>query len=380
MLDVNGSAINATQLSSNIVDYSAVSSTSYASFPGGFSPSNIVDEGGNPVNGGHPVNFVSAGLISIKMTAGATPVRHFSKPLSVSMKLDPNTTNLTTGANIQAGDVVPLWSLTEETGQWRSEGNITITADGSGDLVANFQTTHLCCFNLDWYWYSTCNVPLKITFHCTPGRAGIYEVYIVTPNNQYLAGAHSTYVANGQSIVFPYLPEIAQCKVIISNFTPALTLLGQTTLFNPCIQGAIDCDFTAPPASVFMNVTLKITARCSNQNVNILPSGWFYIHDDSDVPNTFYRWVRVYVSNGVITYLYGIPVSGISGAYNITLVRNHKYHICTNTDGTWYQSSEFTMASKNFTYSNSSGLSCNGIYDIGSNSMNITATYSVHCH
>jgi hypothetical protein len=386
MLDVSGSAINASQLKSNIVDYSAVSTTSYRAFPGGFSPTNVIDSTGNQVNGGQPINFVSAGLISIKMTAGTTAVRHFSKPLSVSMKLDPNTTNLITGTSIQAGDEVPLWSLTEETGQWKSEGNVTITNDGSGNLVANFTTTHLCCFNLDWSWsvkghvYNTCNVPLKVTFHCAPGTAGIYDIYIVTPSYQYLAGAHGTYVADGLSVTFPAVPAIAQCMVTILNFTPALHQVGQTGLFRPCLQRAIDLNFTAPPPSSFINVSFNITGRCSSNNIKLLPTAWFYIYDDSGIPNNPYSMGEIHVTNGVIDYEYGLPTTGINGSYNVTLISGHKYHIGTLSSGKWYASSEFTMGPQNFSVSNVSGLSCSGVYDKPSNATTITAVYTIQCH
>jgi hypothetical protein len=223
MLDISGAPISASQLKANIVDYSATSTTSYGAFPGGFSPSNVVDQQGNQVNGGNPINFVSAGLLSIKMTANGTQVRRFSKPLQVSMKLDPNTTNFVTGENIKAGDTVPLWSLDEDTGQWKAEGNVTITTNG-GTLVANFETSHLCCFNLDWSWaisgrpYGTCFTPLTVRIHCGAGNSGIYDVTIVTPNNQYLAGAHGVYVRDGQVVTFPSVPNIAKCKVVISSF------------------------------------------------------------------------------------------------------------------------------------------------------------------
>jgi hypothetical protein len=263
MLDVNGQAISGSRVTANIVDYSAVSTTSYGAFPGGFHPTNVVDASGNQINDGKGINFVSAGLISINMTAGSTPVRHFSKPLQVSMKLAPNTTNFTTGNNIKAGDTVPLWSLNEDNGQWTSEGNVTIASDGNGNLVANFTTTHLCCFNLDWSWtvyghpYGTCFTPLSVRIHCGAGISGVYDVTIVTPNNQYLAGAHGEFVHDGDVVVFPDVPSITQCKVVISNFNlylnPRLPILAQTELFNPCGHGAVDLTFGTPPPPSCVN-------------------------------------------------------------------------------------------------------------------------------
>jgi hypothetical protein len=48
VMDADGEPIAASSLSSNIVDYSAGSATSYSAFPGGFQPANVVDASGNP--------------------------------------------------------------------------------------------------------------------------------------------------------------------------------------------------------------------------------------------------------------------------------------------------------------------------------------------
>jgi hypothetical protein len=390
MLDVNGEAITADALNSNIVDYSAVSTTSYGAFPGGFSPTNVVDASGNQVNGGNAINFVSAGLLSIKMTAGDIAVRHFSKPLAVSMRLDPNTTNFVTGTNIKAGDTVPLWSLTEETGQWKSEGNVTITNDGSGNLVANFTTTHLCCFNLDWSWaiaghpYGTCFNPLTVRIHCGAGNAGIFDVTIVTPNNQYLAGAHGEYVHDGDVVVFPYVPDIAQCKVVISGFNlylnPRLPILAQTGLFNPCGQGSIDLTCGAPAVPSVINVNLNFVGHCSNKNINLLPSGWFFLYDAGAAKINQNAWTYVYVNRGVIQYAFGTGIVGSNGNYSIKLFNGDEYYMYAYNSYEWYQSPLFTMAPRNFTFPSVNGINGSAVYDAPSATLNISATFSVHCH
>jgi hypothetical protein len=390
MMDINSDPIAASSLASNIVDYSANSSTSYGSFPGGFHPTNIVDAGGNQVNGGYPINFVSAGLLSIKMTADGTPVRHFSQPLQVSMKLDPNTTNFTTGNAIQPGDTVPLWSLTEETGQWKSEGNVTITRDANGNLVANFTTTHLCAFNLDWSWavaghpYGTCFNPLSVTIHCGAGNSGIYDVTIVTPSYQYLAGAHGEYVHDGDVVVFPYVPDIAECRVVISTFNlyldPALPILAQTQLFNPCNQGSVSLSWGAPAVPQFINVNLNITGHCSNKNVNLLPSGWFFLFDESASKTNKNPWTYVYVRDGIIKYAFGTPITVSNGTYSIQLVEGDQYYIYAYNSSEWYESQVFTLVNRNFNFPSVAGLDGSAVFNPATNTLNITARYDVHCH
>ncbi|MDP9079294.1 MAG: hypothetical protein M3O71_17835 [Bacteroidota bacterium] len=390
MLDESGQPISSNQLKSNIVDYSATSTTSFGAFPGGFSPTNVIDASGNQVNGGSGINFVSAGLLSIKMTAGNTQVRHFSKPLQVSMKLDPNTTNFVTGADIKAGDTVPLWSLTEETGQWKAEGDVTITKDSGGNLVANFETNHLCCFNLDWSWavaghpYGTCFHPLTVRIHCGAGNSGVFDVTIVTPRNQYLAGAHGEFVHDGDVVVFPFVPDIAQCKVVISNFNlylnPRLPILAETGLFNPCSQGSIDLNFGAPAAPSFINVTLDIKGHCSNKNINLLPSGWFFLYDAGAAKILQNPWTYAYVFNGVIRYAFGTGITGSNGHYSIKLFNGDQYYMYAYNSFEWYESPLFTMAPRNFTFPSVAGINGSAVYDAGSNTIAISATFSVHCH
>jgi hypothetical protein len=390
MLDAGGSAINATQLTSHIVDFSAVSTTSYGAFPGGFSPTNVIDKAGNQVNGGNAINFVSAGLLSIKMSAAGTQVRRFTKPIQVSMKLDPNTTNFITGTNIKAGDTVPLWSLTEETGQWKSEGDVTITNDGSGNLTANFETSHLCCFNLDWSWavagrpYGTCFTPLTVRIHCGAGNSGVYDVTIVTPNNQYLAGAHGEFVHDGDVVVFPSVPNIAQCKVVISSFNlylnPRLPILAQTELFNPCSKGSVDLSFGSPATPSLINVTLNMQGYCSNKNINLLPSGWFFLYDVGAARLNQNAWTYAYVNRGVIQYAFGAGITGSNGRYSIRLFNGDQYYMYAYNSYVWYQTSVFTMAPRNFTLPSASGINGSAIYDAGSNTLNITAKFSVRCH
>jgi len=305
------------------------------------------------------------------------------------MKLNPNITNFVIGTNIKAGDTVPLWSLTEETGQWKSEGNVTITNDGSGNLVANFETSHLCCFNLDWSWavtghpYGTCFHPLTVRIHCGSGNSGVYDVTICTPNNQYLAGAHGEFVHDGDVVVFPNVPDIAQCKVVISGFNlylnPRLPILAETGLFNPCGQGSIDLNFGTPAAPSFVNVTLNITGHCTNKNINLMPSGWFFLYDAGAAALNQNAWTYVYVTRGVIRYAFGTGITGGNGKYSIKLFSGNRYYMYAYNSFIWYESPLFTMAPRNFTFPSINGINGSAIYDAGTNTLNITATYNVNC-
>ncbi|PJJ80428.1 hypothetical protein [Mucilaginibacter auburnensis] len=383
MLDANGGVINANSLTANLVNFSAVSRTSYGAFPGGFNPTNVVDEAGNPINGGFGINFVSAGLLSVKMTAGSSEVKKFSKPVLVDMTLDPNTTNFTTGENIKAGDQVPLWSLEESTGQWKREGMVTIVSE-NGSLVAKFTTTHLSCFNLDWSWaisgvsYGTCNVPLTVNLNIGAGVTGVYDVALVTPNNQYLAAAHGEVLTNGGKVVFPNVANIAKAKVVISDFNlylnPRLPILAQTEIFNPCTKGSVNLTFQGPPPPDFINVKINVTAKCSNKSVEIKPSGWFELYD-----YVTGIWTCLYLQNGNIIYNSGAPVSQSNGQYAIKLVAGRQYYMSTYSTGSYYSSSNFTLSKSDFTTQAGGGIALVGKYTAADNSLTLSGNYNGNC-
>jgi hypothetical protein len=397
-LDVNGNLISASQVTADVAYYSPISPTSYGAFPGGFHPTNVVDLNGNPINGGYGINFVSAGLLSVKMFAGSTEVKHFSNPIIINMEINPNTTNFTTGLNIEPGDTVPWWSMNESTGQWTSEGIDTLAAEAPGGLatsslrtngaagkaVASLKPTHLSAFNLDWSWavagtaYGTCGSPLTVTIHMGAGNSGVYDVALVTPDNQYLGALHGAYLTDGLKVTFPNTPQIAQAKVVISTFNlylnPSLPILAQTALFNPCTQGSIDLTFTPPAQPNYVNVSLNINGHCTNKDVDILASGWFYLVDQTANAYTY-----AYVYQGALKYTVGAPISGSNGIYTMQLISGHNYILEAWNSNTWYQSNPFALSKSGFAVQNG-GFTGTGVYSSSSNTININCTYSVACN
>lgn len=386
VLDASGNAINANQLTANVVNYSAISPTSYGAFPGGFNPTNVVDEKGQPISNSEGINFVSAGLVSIKMNAGGTAIKKFSKPIDVSMEVNTNTTNFETGENVKEGDTVPLWSLNEETGAWKKEGIVTLTKNSNGKLVANFQTTHLSCFNLDWYWFyglGTCNRPLTVTLHIGAGKSGYFDVTLATPNNQYLAALHGAYLTDGMKVTFPNVANIPKAKIVITEFNlwlnPRLPILAQTGLFNPCTQGSIDISFGAPVVPEIININVDISGKCANKNAKILPTGWFYIYDQTNAMAGKYGWTFIYLVNGRIIYSYGSKVTLVNGAINLQMWNGHQYILYSWIGNKWYSSGVFTMSKNNFTLPAGTGITGSAVYVAATNSLNITGTFTPNC-
>jgi hypothetical protein len=191
-------------------------------------------------------------------------------------------------------------------------------------------------------------------------------------------------VHDGDVVVFPDVPEIAQCKVVISSFNlylnPSLPILAQTGLFNPCGQGSIDLTFGAPAVPSLINVNLNMAGHCSNKNINLLPSGWFFLYDAGAAKINQNAWTYVYVNRGVIEYAFGTGITGSDGSYSIKLFNGDEYYMYAYNSYVWYESPLFTMAARNFTFPSVNGINGSAIYNAAGNSLNISATFSVHCH
>jgi hypothetical protein len=119
---------------------------------------------------------------------------------------------------------------------------------------------------------------------------------------------------------------------------------------------------------------------CSNKNINLLPSGWFFLYDVGAARLNQNAWTYAYVNRGVIQYAFGAGITGSNGRYSIKLFNGDQYYMYAYNSYVWYQTSVFTMAPRNFILPSASGINGSAIYDAGSNTLNITAKFSVRCH
>lgn len=402
MLDANGNVINANQLSSNIIHYGSETPASLASFPGGLYAPNVVDVNNAPIAGG--VNFVTAGCLSINMKAGNTEVKKFSKPIAVVEEIDPNLTNFDNGNAIAPGDVIPLWSLNEETGQWKREPQDAVvikTADNK--LAASFNISHLSGWNLDWAWYGQNTSSTPLTINLLPSKTpwvGNYEVQLQTATGGYLAGFHSYrpeadgfekqinnfpsypyYVQNAMPGKYGFLiaqvPVIANAKVNVRDNRTG-QVVGESGLFNPVTAGTVNVNITTPAPPDYVDVYLKVTTRCTTKSIEGSPSGWYYMYDVNDSGYTYF-----YLYNGVVyNYSYGtgaqggITTNGIGGS--VKMINGHRYYMQTYYNNQWL-STEFVFTKGSFTLPANLGLSGNATYNATNNSVSINAFYNMAC-
>ncbi|MGF1924318.1 MAG: hypothetical protein ACQUHE_09065 [Bacteroidia bacterium] len=159
-LDAAGQSVGGSQLEARIVYSGTAANGTVSNLPGGSFASNVIGANGQPIAAG--VYFDAAGSLSINMFGGAKEVKTFTKPVSIDMEVNPAMINPNTNATIKAGETIPMWSLNDETGQWKAEGNATFATNATGKLVARLQITHLS----DWvcaYSSVSCTSSVTIT-------------------------------------------------------------------------------------------------------------------------------------------------------------------------------------------------------------------------
>lgn len=146
--DSNGNAISGSEITSEIINFSSNDPDALASFPGGFLPQQVTEENGEIIEDAY---FETAGFVSIDMKIGNTEVKNFSEPIAVKMQIASDYLNPETGVQIKAGDVIPVWSYSNDDGKWDYHTTGTVEKDTNDNFVISYTTTHLSSYNLDFY-------------------------------------------------------------------------------------------------------------------------------------------------------------------------------------------------------------------------------------
>lgn len=142
---------------SNEAEGSGSSESALEAFPGGLSPSSILDENGVEGNPEYQdVTFISAGFTAIQLqNEDGEVVSEFSQqptddPITLAFDVSTKTRDLD-GNLIRPGDTIPVWSYNENTGRWKAEGEAKVGPDnGNGTYTVTQTITHLSYYNLDY--------------------------------------------------------------------------------------------------------------------------------------------------------------------------------------------------------------------------------------
>ena len=256
MLNKNGEPISGASMSTNVRFYD-VSDESIHVFPGGLAPQLVTDKDGKKIDGG--IHFFTAGLMDVDMKIGDDEVKKFSNPIDAEIKINENQDNFTTGQKVKEGDLIPLWSLDELTGQWQEEGTAKVV-NSNGSLTAQFKITHLSGWNLDWGWsmfgsYGTKKVKLDVIFETSwVNPTGLYEVTLRSPNGGYLGALHCTPIYDGFVATFESTPNIPLAYIEIYDRVTK-KIVHKSAPFNPSTQNKYNVKIADSPLK-YVDVSL----------------------------------------------------------------------------------------------------------------------------
>ncbi|WP_256003368.1 hypothetical protein [Pedobacter deserti] len=343
--DAQGNKINAAQLESRVVQFGTESAESLAAFPGGFNVANIIGENGQPIPGG--VAFVTAGFIAMDMYAGGTEIKSFSKPLEITMDVNPAVVNSQTGATVKEGDIVPVWSLDDKTGQWKFESNATIVEDAQGKLSASFQASHLSYWNFDWI-NSFCQNRLSITFSAPNYEVSAYRVEVEASNGYRYS---TTMVVSDNKTISERVPS-GNLKIRVYS---GPILITETDYFDGC-SGSITVNFPPKAAVDLVNVAMTLQGVCPNKPLNENIDSWAVVYEKG---KTRAQGTTVYVKLGKL---------------NLKLKNNTEYVVEAQYGNNW-KTAEILFKKENFTFPGT--VSGTATYVQSTNTVNVLAQFKL---
>ncbi|NME68271.1 hypothetical protein [Flammeovirga aprica] len=152
--NASGELISGRELEVQVINFDNNETESLEAFPGGFSPNSIIDENGLEVT---DATFITAGFTSIDMFLSGEEVKKFSKPINIVMNINKGTFNPETRENLKVGDIIPIWSYSNDDGQWVYHGDGPVTLSNTGGFKVEYTTTHLSSYNLDFKSTGKCS-------------------------------------------------------------------------------------------------------------------------------------------------------------------------------------------------------------------------------
>lgn len=303
-MDEDGNKITGGEIEAQVAYFDPLSQAAASAFPGGFNPETLIGENGEELSDNM---FITAGFTSIDMFVGDKEVKQFSKPIAVKMEVSKNYQNPNTLQPIKAGDIIPIWSYSNDDGKWVYHGEGTV-ATGTGDnFEVSFTTTHLSWYNLDYYG-NTCGS--KSNFEITMNMPGVSKenghrlfstvVYEGTtqPISSWANKVSSWY--DGEVLKLYNGPSDKNVQILVYSGTSSWnkgTLLYRSNAFNVCSQSGITISSSDFSQSLpdYQNIEVELVGKCGSNTIK--PSAAIYMK----TPNQSYFEYKGYVKQGKIT-------------------------------------------------------------------------------
>ncbi len=276
MTDADGNPLQG-EIKTRVGYFSNVGDASLQAFPGGLTTN--VNDGGLQ----EEINFFSAGFVAIEITdENGRAAKNFSGgTVQLSVEIAADTYNPDTEMPVQPGDIIPLWSYDEETGEWFKESEVAISGPlPNGNLLATGQLEHLSYWNWDWKWGWVCWWGAQLGLRSnefTGWFSGRIYAYRVWDNALLKCSFIRDFV--GDNIRLLRVPGGMPVRFEIYDLCGGL--MGSTVVNNLCDGGLHPIDLAAPcgGGNVLQPVNIRLSGICENRpGVVIRPSTvfWYY--------------------------------------------------------------------------------------------------------
>ncbi|TCD02735.1 hypothetical protein [Pedobacter psychroterrae] len=361
VLDANKQVIAATSLKTTMVYYGTTDVDALDAVAPMLTAVNPIGPNNQPITG--EVSFITAGAVSIDMTAGSTAVKNFSKSITAEIEINPALINPTTALAVKAGDVIPVWSLDESTGQWKYEGTTTVSNTG-GKLVALININHLSTWALNWYTSTECSGSVNISLGADEDTYVGYQIVIASASGQVLAelapdlSRVRRVVGAGSARAFSLLRRgrLLPGKIIVYSRRGDRSSKVLETAVGGCTDVAIT--IPAPAFTDFVDTDIIFVAKCTNKNIIAYPTTWMTLKDATDNSSS--------------------DVEMVNGKLSLKLKNGHTYSISAVYDEKTYTSEAIKIdRTQSISVSNAAGLKVTGSYNAGSKIMNLDAEFVV---
>lgn len=281
--DANGTPVTGT-LKSEIVFFDPSSPTAQNAIPGTLAVEAKLSDGtsGN-------IQFASAGMFNVKLTAGDKTVKSFENGgMTIKTVLPANMINPKTGVAVKENDVIEMWSIEEGSGKWVFEKMDTVRKV-NGDLVLEETVKHLSSWNWDWY-YNTCTYGPKFVWKGSLSQdfyakikanfdsRDFETVESINPSVSYKSEFRTYNTPQNMAATFSF----ENSDLNSSNGKELVFSPASVSVSNMCEGKTYEIQVSEKKIieTVKVNVELSATST-SNKNLILMPNTWVYFFPTS---------------------------------------------------------------------------------------------------
>ena len=228
------------------------------------------------------ISFEMAGMYYLSMRTAAKEAKTFSKPVTIEMTINEDTYNPLTGAIVQPGDQMPVWSFNETDMVWEMETYANVFEE-DGKLQVQYEQDHMS------YWllggeYDVCpgGTTLQIKTNISPDACERYffvQVINIATQQPIASRWSNNYLlmGDGTQIQLRQMPEGIMAKLRVWEGVRGCSgeLLAESQPFDPCGGGTVNINFSELRDDDWYPISLAISGYCESAGPDLLvrPSG-----------------------------------------------------------------------------------------------------------